>query len=64
VILSPADFGEWLDPTSDPASLQSILQPLPADELEAAAVSPLVNSPKNDGPELLQPTSPTDPLRR
>jgi putative SOS response-associated peptidase YedK len=57
VILSLADFAAWLDPTADPAGLQAILQPLPADQLEAAAVSPLVNSPKNDGPDLLKPAS-------
>jgi putative SOS response-associated peptidase YedK len=55
VILPPADFDQWLDATAKPASLQQLLRPLPADDLKADAISPLVNSPKNDGSALLQP---------
>jgi putative SOS response-associated peptidase YedK len=55
VILSPPLFAEWLDPAADTAGLQTILRPSPANDLEAAAVSKLVNSPRNDGPELLAP---------
>jgi putative SOS response-associated peptidase YedK len=32
-----------------------VLVPDPAEVMEAVAVSPLVNSPKNDGPECLAP---------
>ena len=38
-----------------PAAVQPLLRPWPADDLEAVAVSPLVNSPTNGGPECLAP---------
>jgi putative SOS response-associated peptidase YedK len=57
VILAPADFARWLDPAYQNADgLAALLRPCPAGDLTAEPVSPLVNSPKNDGPELL--TSP------
>jgi putative SOS response-associated peptidase YedK len=59
VIHSPVEFGLWLDPAAEKAALQSILRPFPVGEMTAIAVSTLVNSPKNDGPELLLPTSPS-----
>jgi putative SOS response-associated peptidase YedK len=54
VIMPPADFDKWLDSKADPAGLEQLLRPLPANELQADAVSTLVNSPKNEGPELLK----------
>lgn len=53
VILDPGDYERWLDP-DDPAALQ-LLQPCPDDWLEAYPVSPRVNSPQNDDPELVEP---------
>ena len=54
VILPPDAYPLWLDPSPQaPASLQSLLVPYPADAMEAYPVSPLVNSPGNDRPELL-----------
>ncbi len=38
-----------------PGELQALLTPFPADEMEAYAVSTLVNSPRNDVPECLVP---------
>jgi putative SOS response-associated peptidase YedK len=58
LVLEPADFDIWLDNRTDVAKVQPLLRPLADDELEAVAVSPLVNSPRNDGPELLEPASP------
>ncbi len=55
VILPAAAYGRWLANDTDPAELQSLLVPCPAEELEAYAVRPLVNSPKNDFPEILAP---------
>ena len=49
----PADFDRWLDPGTDQAELLPLLRPAPADVMEAVEVGPLVNSPKNDGPECL-----------
>jgi putative SOS response-associated peptidase YedK len=58
VILAPADFDRWLDPEYQRVDgLTPLLVPYPAEALEAVAVSPLVNSPKNDGPECLAPVA-------
>ena len=46
----------WLDDDmQDPAALTDILIPCPADLMEAYEVSTLVNSPSNDGPEVVVP---------
>ncbi|MBL9123132.1 MAG: SOS response-associated peptidase [Planctomycetaceae bacterium] len=56
VILAPADFASWLDPTNeDPASLVPLLRPLPPDQLVARPVSTTVNSPRHDSPECIIP---------
>ncbi len=56
VIVPPAAFAGWLDPTADPAA---VLAPLIAAEavpaLRAYPVSRRVNSPQNEGPELTAP---------
>ena len=54
-ILHESDYEAWLDPTDqDPAALQALLAPYPAEEMRAYLVNPSVNSAKNDGPELVQ----------
>lgn len=56
VILSPTDWDLWLDPQVDDLGvLQSLLRPAPAECVRAYPISPLVNSVRNDGPELLIP---------
>jgi putative SOS response-associated peptidase YedK len=55
VILKPEDEKIWLDPSiTDDGALQPLLKPLDADFMEAYEVSSLVNSPKNNGIELIQ----------
>lgn len=46
----------WLDPSADQGSLIKLLLPYPAEEMKCFAVSPEVNSPQNDRPEILEPT--------
>ncbi|HUG46955.1 MAG TPA: SOS response-associated peptidase [Candidatus Limnocylindria bacterium] len=59
VVLSPGVWEVWLDPMlSDAGLLESFLAPAPDELLELVAVSPLVNSPHNEGPELLLPPPP------
>ncbi len=59
VILHPAEYSLWLDRSvTDPEKLKTLYQPYPADLMEMWPVSPLVNSPRNDSPELIAP-SPT-----
>ena len=56
VILEAADWARWLDPsTQDVAELEPLLAPAPEAELVLFPVRPLVNSVRNNGPELIEP---------
>jgi putative SOS response-associated peptidase YedK len=56
VILQPSDYAEWLEASPRaPDSLAHLIQPFPADLMEAYPVSTLVNSPANDHPDCLAP---------
>jgi len=50
-----ADWMNWREP--DPLSLKRLLIPAPGDLLVVRPASPLVNSVKNEGPELLEDLS-------
>ena len=52
VILHREDEPRWISPIPDP-SLTTLLKPFPAELMEAFPVSKLVNSPKNDAPEII-----------
>jgi putative SOS response-associated peptidase YedK len=58
VILDGGDRDAWLAPDAEAVLLQPLLRPFPAELMEAVAVSTLVNSPKNDLPECLEPLAP------
>lgn len=53
VMLSPEEEELWLNEHEPPEELLSLLTPYKADEMKAFAVSPLVNSPRNNVPEVL-----------
>lgn len=56
VILPRKHYEPWLDiANQDVANLSSLLQPYPNDVLDIYPVSTLVNSPKNDVPECVEP---------
>lgn len=56
VILDPADYALWLDPTAtDPALVQPLLVPAPDDLLTYVAVGRAVNHVGNDDPTLVRP---------
>jgi putative SOS response-associated peptidase YedK len=58
VILPKKAYELWLDPSNqDLEELGALLQAYPADEMEAYQVSRLVNSPKNNSPELIRPVA-------
>lgn len=58
VILQRQDEDDWLDPElHEPAFLQRLLKACPSSWLTAVEVSPLVNSAKNNSPDLLRPAS-------
>lgn len=55
VILDRADFDAWLDPDNRvPDRLQSLLRPFPAERMSAYPVSPRLNDPRNESPDLLR----------
>jgi putative SOS response-associated peptidase YedK len=56
VILPPDAWATWLDPSPrDPGELRALLEPRDDLALAADRVSTLVNSVRNDGPELVVP---------
>jgi putative SOS response-associated peptidase YedK len=55
-ILPREAYADWLGP-SEERDVLDWLRPFPAELMEAFPVRPLVNSPKNEGPELIQPVT-------
>jgi putative SOS response-associated peptidase YedK len=58
VILHSQEFNVWLDrEATNPENLMKLYQPYPADLMEMYPVSLLVNSPRNDTPDLIKPAA-------
>lgn len=55
VILDPENEEKWLNPDLEPDQVLELLQPYPADKMTAYQISTLVNLPKNDSIEVVQP---------
>jgi putative SOS response-associated peptidase YedK len=55
VILLPEQYELWLQASSPEQSLQELITPYPADEMEAYRISTEVNSPQNDSPSCIIP---------
>ncbi|QUI22511.1 SOS response-associated peptidase [Vallitalea pronyensis] len=56
VILDEASEQQWLDSQiKDPVYLKSLLKPFPSHLMKAYGVSSLVNSPKNEHPDCIEP---------
>jgi len=56
VILETKDFEEWLDPeVQEPDQIGNLLKPCPAAWLDCVEVSTMVNSPRNNRSEVLDP---------
>lgn len=63
VILHPCEYDTWLDKDQhDPEKLRRLYQPYPADLMTMNQVSPLINNPKNDYPDLLVAAEASDLL--
>jgi putative SOS response-associated peptidase YedK len=61
VILSDQDQKAWLDPANEDAdALKALLKPYPPDEIRAYPVSTRVSNAKNEGPELIEPSTVQD----
>ncbi len=56
VIIAPEDRERWLKGPNP----QELLKPYPSEEMTMWAVSPKLNSPKNDSPDLLEPVGEPD----
>ena len=57
ILLKKEDFATWLDPDEkDQSKFRSILEIYQGRDLEMDPVSTEVNNPRNEGPELLEPT--------
>ncbi|MFT3875584.1 MAG: SOS response-associated peptidase [Propioniciclava sp.] len=56
MMIAPGDWAAWLDPHAhDPADAHALLRTPAADEIETFMVAPLVNSVRNNGPDLVRP---------
>jgi putative SOS response-associated peptidase YedK len=56
VVLPPAAWDEWLNPTNrDLAAVRRLLVPAPAEQFEIYPVSHLVSNVNNEGPDLIVP---------
>jgi putative SOS response-associated peptidase YedK len=55
VIVDRGDYCRCLPPAAQPSDLLPLLDPRPVEGTEVVAVNPAVNSPRNQGPELLAP---------
>ena len=57
-ILDPKDYDMWMDPDlTDSQQLLSVLRPYSAERMAAYPVSRAVNSPRNQGPQLIEPVA-------
>lgn len=56
VILGRADEDEWLDPeVQEQEAVRKMLKPCPSSWLTTCEVSQLINSAKNNSPEVMEP---------
>ena len=58
VILHPDDYDQWLSPESQAADLKRLLRPFDAEPMREHYVTPLMNNPRFDAPECVQPVAP------
>jgi putative SOS response-associated peptidase YedK len=56
VILPEEHHSAWLGET-DAANLKGLLRPFPADKMKIVEISPRVNHPENNDPDILQPVN-------
>jgi putative SOS response-associated peptidase YedK len=63
VVVPPASWSRWLSSATDVSELRPMLEPSDEWALDAYPVPPLVNSVRNNGPELVERLQPTpEPL--
>ena len=57
-VLGHTDWNTWLDPDTDRKTLETLIRPYPADEIQIWPVSTRVNRAKEDSPDLIKALSP------
>jgi putative SOS response-associated peptidase YedK len=58
VILPPERYDDWMDPSvREPETLLPLLAPYPAEQMTMHKVKTTVNSPRNEGPDLVEPVT-------
>ena len=58
VILAPSSYEQWLNPAFQQVeALNALLRPFPAEHMTVFPVSTLVNNPRHDAPQCLEPVS-------
>jgi putative SOS response-associated peptidase YedK len=56
-ILTPDDYAKWFDHDVPLKEAHALLKPYPAELMAVSEANARVNSPKNEGPELLDPAA-------
>lgn len=54
VILEPADYDRWMDPSSETSEVRELLEPIEPVGLELRPIGRRVNDPSNDDPRVLE----------
>ena len=55
VIIPPERYTAWLDPSTPVPAVQELLRPYPSDEMEEWPISLMVNNPRAEGEQVLEP---------
>jgi putative SOS response-associated peptidase YedK len=56
-VLAPADYETWFDHDAPLSKVHALLKPFPAGLMAVSEANVLVNSPRNEGPQLLVPAA-------
>jgi putative SOS response-associated peptidase YedK len=56
-ILTPEEYTKWFDHDDALAEVQALLKPLPTELMTVSEANVLANSPRNEGPQLLEPAA-------
>jgi putative SOS response-associated peptidase YedK len=56
-ILAPDEYARWFDHDTPLKEAHALLRPYPADLMAVSEANALVNSPKNEGPQRLDPVA-------
>jgi len=57
VILDRISMKTWLSDDLTEARARALLKPYPPEKMRAVEISPLINAPSNDGPDIIKPAS-------